>query len=65
MNKSQSYTIKKGDTLSAICRTYYGRSTAKYYNALAKVQNGIKNPHLIYAGNTIKIPTEAVLLGGS
>ena len=64
MNKSQSYTIKKGDTLSAICRTYYGRSTAKYYNALAKY-NGIKNPHLIYAGNTIKIPPEAVLLGGS
>lgn len=62
--KTQAYTIVSGDTLSMICRRYYGKSTAKYYNALAKY-NGIKNPHLIYPGVTIQIPSETVLLGGS
>ena len=60
---SQSYTIVSGDTLSAICRRYYGKYSATYYNALAKY-NGIKNPHLIYPGTTITIPPETVLLGG-
>lgn len=63
-DRTQSYTIVRGDTLSIICRRYYGRSTAKYYNALAKY-NGIKNPHLIYPGRTLKIPPENVLLGVS
>lgn len=62
--KTQAYTIVSGDTLSMICRRYYGKSTAKYYNALAKY-NGIKNPHLIYPGVTLQIPSETVLLGGS
>lgn len=62
--RTQAYTIVSGDTLSMICRRYYGKSTAKYYNALAKY-NGIKNPHLIYPGVTIQIPPESVLLGGS
>lgn len=62
--KSQSYTIAAGDTLSVICRRYYGKSSAKYYNALAKY-NGIKNPHLIYPGKTIQIPPESTLLGVS
>lgn len=61
--ESQSYTIVKGDTLSAICRRYYGKYTAAYYNALA-MYNSIKNPHLIYPGTTITIPPESVLLGG-
>lgn len=62
--KTQSYTIVAGDTLSVICRRYYGKSSAKYYNALAKY-NGIKNPHLIYPGTTLRIPPESVLLGVS
>ena len=62
--KTQSYTIVSGDTLSVICRRYYGKSSAKYYNALAKY-SGIKNPHLIYPGVTIQVPSETVLLGGS
>lgn len=60
----QTYTIVKGDTLSILCRRYYGKSTAKYYNALA-AYNGIKNPHLIYPGTTIRIPPESTLLGVS
>lgn len=62
--KTQAYTIVSGDTLSVICRRYYGKSTAKYYNALAKY-NGIKNPHLIYPGVSIQIPPETTLLGVS
>lgn len=60
--QTQSYTIAQGDTLSVICRRYYGQSTAKYYNALAKY-NGIKNPHLIHTGAVLKIPAENALLG--
>ena len=60
---NQSYTIVRGDTLSTICRRYYGKYSAIYYNALAKY-NGIQNPHLIYPGTTITIPPESVLLGG-
>ena len=60
---SQSYTIVRGDTLSAICRRYYGKYSATYYNALSRY-NGIQNPHLIYPGTTITIPPESVLLGG-
>ena len=59
----KSYTIVRGDTLSAICRRYYGKYSADYYNALARY-NGIQNPHLIYSGTTITIPPESVLLGG-
>jgi LysM repeat protein len=54
----QAYTIKSGDTLSAICRKYYG--DASLYPKLASY-NGIKNPHLIYAGNTIKLPDKNLL----
>lgn len=55
---TQSYTIKRGDTLSAICRKYYGSSYV--YKKLA-VFNGIKNPNLIYPGHTIKIPPKSQL----
>jgi len=55
---TQSYTVKKGDTLSAICRKYYGSSSL--YGKLASY-NGIKNPSLIYAGHTIKIPPKSQL----
>ena len=41
----------------------YGSGTAAYYNALAKY-NSIKNPHLIYVGQTIRIPPRSILMGG-
>lgn len=59
---TQQYTIVSGDMLSVICRRSYGNGGAKYYSALAKY-NGIKNPHLIYPGTTITIPTESELFG--
>ena len=59
-SQDQSYRIRQGDTLSAICRQYYGDGSAKYYNALA-AYNGIANPHLIYTGDSLKIPDEGRL----
>ena len=44
------YTIKKGDTLSAIA--------VKFHTTIARLQAlnpKIKNPNLIYAGDTIRI----------
>ena len=45
-----SYTVKKGDTLSAIAKKY-----GTTYQQLAK-DNGISNPNLIYAGQKINLP---------
>jgi N-acetylmuramoyl-L-alanine amidase len=51
------YTVKPGDTLSAIANTTMGNGTAPYYNFIAQ-HNGIANPNLIYVGQTIQIPEE-------
>lgn len=58
-----THKVISGDTLSMLCRRYYGNGTAAYYNALAKY-NSIKNPHLIYVGQTIRIPPRSILMGG-
>ena len=57
---AETYTIKKGDTLSGICRKFYGDGSSAVYNPLAKL-NGIKNPHLIYPGNVLKLPPKEQL----
>lgn len=44
-----SYTVKKGDTLSAIAKKY-----GTTYQQIAK-DNGISNPNKIYAGQTLTI----------
>lgn len=54
----QKYIIKPGDTLSAICRKYYG--DASLYLKLAKY-NGIKNANLIYVGRELKLPKKSLL----
>ncbi len=59
----QSYTIVAGDTLSVLCRRFYGNGGSRYYNALASY-NGIANPHLIYPGTVLTIPPAGELLGG-
>ena len=45
-----SYTIKRGDTLSALA--------ARFHTSVGKLAkaNGIKNPNLIYAGARLNIP---------
>ncbi|QEY34612.1 LysM peptidoglycan-binding domain-containing protein [Caproiciproducens galactitolivorans] len=57
-SKTSSCKVVKGDTLSAICRKYYGDSSL--YAKLAKY-NGIKNPNLIRIGQIIKLPPAAQL----
>lgn len=54
----KTYTVKSGDTLSAICRSMYG--DANLYPRLAKA-NGIANPNLIRAGAVLKIPDKGAL----
>lgn len=58
--KSSTYTIVKGDTLSAIARKFYG--DASLYPKLAAANN-IKNPNLIITGHTITIPDKTQLQG--
>lgn len=55
---AETYVIDAGDTLSAICRRFYG--DASLYDRLARYNN-ISNPNLIYAGNVLKIPDIGLL----
>ena len=51
--KEQYYTIKRGDTLFGIASMFYGDGYK--YNLISE-RNNIKNPNLIYPGDTIIIP---------
>lgn len=57
-NKSTSkkYTVKKGDTLWAIAKKYYG-SGAQYPKIVAANKSLIKNPNLIHIGWVLTIPS--------
>lgn len=50
-----TYTVEKGDTLSAIAKKY-----GTTYQQIAK-DNGISNPNLIYAGQTLEIGSNALI----
>jgi nucleoid-associated protein YgaU len=52
---SQFYTIVKGDTLSGIAKKFYGDGN-KYPEIFEANRGVIKNPDLIYPGQTIRIP---------
>lgn len=54
----KNHTVQAGDTLSGICRKYYGN--AGLYPKLA-AYNSIKNPDLIYDGSVLKIPPASAL----
>ncbi|HET6797606.1 MAG TPA: LysM peptidoglycan-binding domain-containing protein [Gemmatimonadales bacterium] len=51
----QSYTVVKGDSLSKIAKRFYGdaKQWQKIYEAN---RDQIKNPDLIYPGQTFRIP---------
>jgi LysM repeat protein len=49
---AKSYTVKEGDTLWAICKRELGDGS-KY--AAVAAANGVKNPNLIYPGQTISL----------
>ena len=52
---TDSYTIKRGDTLSAIAKSYYGEASAwkLVFEANREV---IDDPDLIHPGQVIKLP---------
>ena len=54
----QTYTVVRGDTLSAICKRFYGQSSL--YPKLAKA-NGIANPDLIHPGQVLTLPEKGAL----
>jgi NitT/TauT family transport system substrate-binding protein len=56
-NPPQEYTVQAGDTLSHLALRFYGTSHkwAKIYEANAKT---LKNPHYIYIGQQLLIPTD-------
>jgi nucleoid-associated protein YgaU len=53
---ANTYVVKQGDSLSRIAKERYGNANQwpKIYEANRDV---IKNPDLIYPGQTLKIPT--------
>jgi nucleoid-associated protein YgaU len=51
----RTYTIKKGDTLSAIAKREYGK--AQEWHAIFEANRDIiKDPDKIFPGQTIKLP---------
>lgn len=54
--KAKTYTVKKGDCLSAIARSVYG--DASQWKKIYEANKGIigKNPNLIFPGQTYTIP---------
>lgn len=51
----QSYTIEKGDTLSAISKRFYGK--AKFWPQIHQAnRDTIENPDRIFPGQTIRLP---------
>lgn len=55
-----NYTVVKGDTLWCLCRKFYGETSMALCQSVASA-NGIKNPNLIYIGQTIRFPPRADL----
>ena len=53
--KATTYTVKKGDTLWGIAKKYLGNG-AKYTLIYNANKDKIKNPNLIYVGQTLTIP---------
>ena len=54
--KAKTYTVKKGDSLSAISRKMYG--DASKWKKIYEANKGVigKNPNLIYPGQKYTIP---------
>ena len=52
------YTVKKGDTLSAIAKTYY-KDSSKYPRIFEANRPMLGDPNKIYPGQVLRIPPEA------
>jgi len=53
--ETEFYVIRKGDTLSKIAKQYYGNAM-KYPVIFEANREVIKDPDLIYPGQTVRIP---------
>ncbi len=53
--EAQFYTVKKGDTLGAIAKEFYGKA-GKYPVIFEANKPMLKDPNLIYPGQTLRIP---------
>ncbi|HEY0832654.1 MAG TPA: LysM peptidoglycan-binding domain-containing protein [Azospirillum sp.] len=51
----QSYTVEKGDTLSAIAKQFYGKSSA-WRDIFEANRDQIDDPDRIFPGQVLKIP---------
>lgn len=55
--KAKTHKVKRGDTLWAISKRYYGRGNWTNVNKIVNANKGkIKNPNLIYPGQVFTIP---------
>lgn len=52
---AKTHTVAKGDTLSAIAKTYYG-DASKYPRIFEANRDQLSNPDLIKPGQVLKIP---------
>ena len=52
------YTVKKGDTLSAIAKTYY-KDASKYPRIFEANKPMLGDPNKIYPGQVLRIPPES------
>ena len=54
-DRERTYTVVAGDTLSKIAKREYG-DASKWHQIYEANKDTIKNPDLIYPGQTFKIP---------
>jgi NitT/TauT family transport system substrate-binding protein len=54
---AQEYTVKLGDTLSKLSERFYN-STSKWDKIYEANKDTVKNPHYIYIGQKLMIPTD-------
>lgn len=55
--EAKFYTVKKGDTLGAIAKEQLG-AASRYKEIFEANQPMLKDPNLIYPGQTLRIPAE-------
>lgn len=56
VEQGKTYTVQKGDTLWKIAKQFYGNG-AEYGKIVSANSDKIKNPNLIYPGQTFSIPS--------
>ena len=54
-NSGKTYTVKSGDSLWKIAKQFYGNGS-KYNTIYEANKDKLKNPNLIYVGQTLQIP---------